>query len=136
MSGQDFTAAFTGGTTLSPWTDPARAAGTLSPDDPGAPSRVNPHIGRPHTMQMATVGVQVEITATVGSSVAPLDAALGGRLFTAWLIESPASGPVPFSTPAGQSSVQQFTPPSAGHYTIGIARSGGGTVIMHMEADV
>lgn len=133
MSGQDFTAAFTAGTSLEPWTDPARPAGTLGPDDVGAPSRVNPHVGRPHMMTTTTGGTPVEITATVGSSVGPLDAALAGRLFTAWVIEQPFVAPVSWSHPAGQTSVQSFVPQSEGHYTLAMGRPGGGTVIMHLE---
>jgi hypothetical protein len=84
-------------------------------------------------MTTTTGGTPVEITATVGSSVAPLDAALGGRLFTAWVIEQPVVAPVSWSHPAGQTSVQSCTPQASGHYTLGMARSGGGTVIMHLE---
>lgn len=135
MSGQDFTASFSAGVTQTTWLDPARPVGTLGPSDLGAPSRLNPHVGRPHLRWMGVAGVAVTVTATVSSVAAPLDAALGGRLFTAWLVESPAPGPLPISHPAGQSSAQTFTPSTAGHYTFAIERSAGGKVYLHLDVE-
>ncbi len=135
MSGQDFTVAFSAGVTQSTWLDPARPVGTLGPSDLGAPSRLNPHIGRPHLRWMGTIGSAVTLTATVSGTAGPLDAALGGRLFTCWIVEQPTATPLPISHPAGQSSVQTFTPSAAGHYTLAIERSAGGKVFMHLDVE-
>lgn len=135
MSGQDFTAAVTSGTTLTEWEDPERPPDTPSPGDPAEPSRLNPTLGVPHKMRLATVGTQVEITATVGGVAGPLDTALGGRLFYAWAVEKAQGSPISFSSPAGKSSVQRFTPLTEGHYCIGIARQEGGSVLIHIDAE-
>lgn len=134
MSGQDFTATLSAGVTQSTWLDPARPAGTIDANDLGAPSRLNPHIGRPHLRWKGVVGTQVTVTARIGGALL-LDAALGGRLFTAWLIESAAPGPLPWSHTAGKSAQQKFTPSTAGHYTIAMAREAGGTVILHLDVE-
>lgn len=113
------------GTSLSNWTDPASG---------GLPSRLNSRAGNAQKMRIGTHGVQLVLRAVVNGVVAPLDAALGGRLFTAWLVEAPALA-LP-GTPVGdaaQSSVQRYTPPVAGHYTIGVERNGGGIELVHIE---
>jgi hypothetical protein len=132
---QDFSIAVTSGATLQPWNDPPRPVGTLGGDDLGAPSRLNPVIGHGHTRWVGTVGTEIELTATViGMLPGPLDAALGGRLFSAWRAETPE--PVfAFSSPAGKSSVQRFTPLTEGHYTIGMRRTGGGEVLIHLDVE-
>lgn len=135
MSGQDFTTVFTSGVTQSQWQDIARPAGTIDANDPGAPSRINPHIGRPHLRYMGVVGTQVQITATVDGVAGESDANLGGRLFTAWAIEHPQPAPLAWTTPAGQSSVQRFTPTTAGHYGIAMKREAGGMVILHLDVE-
>jgi len=125
------------GVDLREWLDPARPADTLYPGDLGAPSRLNPFPGVPHRMRIATVGELVELVAEVLGVIAPLDTSLSGRLFTAWVVERPPTcPPLSFSSPAGQSSVQMFTPPVEGHYTIGVAREGGGSVLVHIDAEV
>ena len=128
MSGQDFTCAFSSGVTQTTWLDPLRPSDSM-------PSRLNPHVGRPHLRWMGEVGAEVEITATVGGVAGEVDANLGGRLFTAWLIESPAPGPLPWTSAGGVSSIQAFTPPTIGHYSIGFARASGGTVILHLDVE-
>lgn len=145
MSGQDFTVAFTAGVTNTTWLDPLLPPNPefgepghnpALPVGPGTPSRLNAHVGFPHRRYVGAVGAQIEITATVGGVAGPLDAALGGRLFTlVWAVEHPQPGPVGFTHPAGQSSVQHFTPTTAGHYTIGIERAGGGKVFMHLDVE-
>lgn len=136
MSGQDFTVAITSGTTMRAWEDPTRPPDTLYLGDPGAPSRLNPHPGIPHKMVVGQVGTQIELTATVGGVAGPLDSTLGGRLFWAWDVERAQAAPISFSSPAGQSSIQRFTPTAEGHYTIGIARDTGGAVLIHIDVEV
>ena len=120
----DFSAAFTAGATLVPWTDP--------PDGVARPTRLNAIADHGHTRRVGAVGAQVTITARVAGVTAPLDAALGARLFLGMFAETPGSDPV-ISTPAGQSSVQQFTPSAAGHYTFTLRRELGGALFMHLD---
>lgn len=121
------------GVTLVPWEDPARPAGTVDAEDPGAPSRVNSKVGYPQKMRLGTVGAPIELTATLGGVAGPLDATLGGKLFLAWFAEK--AGLVGLVSPAGQSSVQSFTPPTPGHYTVGMLREGSGAVLVHIDVE-
>lgn len=119
----DFSARFTAGTTLATWDDPATAS---------LPSRINPVTNRRHLRAVGTVGTEVTVTATFEGVDGPLDAALGGRLFFAWFPE--AAGATPITSPAGQSSVQRFTPAFPGHYTFALCHEdGGGILIMHLD---
>jgi hypothetical protein len=128
---QDFTASPTAGLVLQQWQDPERPPGTLGGTDPGAPSRINPIDGYPHTKRVGVVGTEIELTASVGGVAGPMDAALGGRLFTRWFVETPCVHG--FTSPAGQSSVVRFTPWVAGHYCVGVGRVNGGTVLVHFD---
>src|SRR5574341_3668 len=127
----NFTAAFTAGATLETWTDPA----TVS-----APGRLNPSEGLSHKRYKATVGVQVTITMTQNGVVALLDSGLSGFVFKPWHLETPDGSPPGWSNPAGQSSVQRFTPTQVGHYALGIlfwnptTGAHGGSVIVHIDA--
>ncbi|MHB9005064.1 MAG: hypothetical protein ACYC6C_13590 [Coriobacteriia bacterium] len=133
---QDFVLAVTAGASVSTWQDPA---------NPGvAASRLHSRAGHPELRHVGTVGTQIEITATVAGVAAPMDAALGGRLFQAWRIENPAwpgtgfYSPITpyvfgFTSPAGQSSVQRFTPRVEGHYTVGVRRQDGGSMLLHFD---
>jgi hypothetical protein len=121
------------GVTLVEWADPARPAGTVDAGDPGAPSRVNSKVGTQQKMRLGTVGTPIELTATLTGVVGPLDATLWGDLFIAWIAEQPVvTGLV---SPAGQSSVQSFTPTAPGHYTVGMFRAGSGAVIVHFDVE-
>lgn len=120
----DFRATFTGGTTLGPWTDP--------PDGGARPSRQNASLDRGHLRRLGTVGAEVELTATVDGVDAPMDAALDDRLFLCMFAEHPGAVPS-VSHPAGQSSVQRFTPASAGHYCFVLRRDGGGGFFLHLD---
>ncbi len=119
----DFRAAFTSGVTLEPWADPA---------DSTRPTRQNIIADRGHTRRQGTVGSEIELTATVDGVAGPLDAALDDRLFLVsfaeWVEPKPA-----LSSPVGQSSVQRFTPASAGHYCFAFRRDGGGGIFMHVD---
>jgi len=134
MSGQEFTIGISG-VTQSTWLDPARPSGTIGPLDPGAPSRLNPHVGRPHLRWIGVVGTQITISAQIAGSL-PFDFSLGGRLFTAWAVEHPQPGPVVFTSTVGKSAQQKFTPTTEGHYSIAMARAAGGTVIVHIDVEV
>jgi hypothetical protein len=121
----DFSAGFTSGApSLLIWRDPATAS---------LPSRINPAASHPHRYRRGTVGVEIEVSARVDGVTGPLDAALGGRLFMAWLAEYPSQHAPPLSHPVGQSSVQRFTPTIAGHHTLVFRRAGGGGFILHVD---
>lgn len=119
----DFGATFTAGVTGTTWEDPASG---------GKPTRINPRPGLPHRRRVGSVGVQLTVTAVVAGVSAPLDAALGGRLFTGTLAETPGALP-PVTSPGGQSSVQRFTPTVAGHYTFVMRRQDGGGQWLHVD---
>lgn len=126
MSGQTFTVSATAGITVGIWEDPS--SGALA-------SRINPDPEHPHLRYLATTGVEVEFSASVaGLGAAPLDAVLGGALFAAGLAEWSGAVKPPVTAPAGQSSVQRFTPPDPGHYTLVFRRDLGGAVTLHIDA--
>jgi hypothetical protein len=122
----DFRSAIALGVTLEAWEDPASLTRA---------SRLNPQAEHEHKRQVGTVGVQIELRATVAGVEAPLDGALGGRLFSAAFHEAPALPPPTLSNPAGQTSVQRFTPLLTGHYTLQLTRTDGGAVIHHIDVD-
>jgi len=120
----DFTVIAASGLSVDDWLDPASGS---------APSRLNSRPGYPQKRYVGTVGVPVVLQAVVDGVVAPLDAALGGRLFVAFVVEAPV---LPFTgivSPLGQSSVQIVTAYVRGHYTIGIRRPDGGIEHVHMD---
>lgn len=126
----DFEVRLASGATLVPWIDPEHNEPTTGKV---FPSRVRPHPGNPQLYWQVKVGATVEFRCSVAGVEAPLDAALGGRLFTGYVVESP--GAPTYTTPApAQSSVQQFTPSLPGHYAIRIRRPSGGAVIVHFDA--
>lgn len=135
----DFTARFSAGVVLEDWLDPARPAETQGPDDPGAPSRLNPRPGYPHKRWVAQTGQEIEIAATVNTVEGLPDSSLSGRLFFAWTVERPDGAPVPvFTHPLGpdQSAIQHVTVYTPGHYCFGIGRqSGGGAILMHVDVE-
>lgn len=124
----DFAVAFTSGVTLEPWDDPQ----SVSPD---RPSRINPRPEHIHKRHVGTTGVQVEVTATVDGVAGELDSNLGGELFSSSFLETPTLPPPSLSNPAGQSSIQRFTPGAVGHYTLQLNRSNHGGVILHVDVD-
>ncbi len=130
----DFTLRIASGATLELWKDPARPAGTQGGSDPGAPSRLNPLPDAPHRRWVGTIGSPIVVRATVNGVEAPLDTALGGRLFKAWWVEQagPADGP---TGTAGKSSEQTFTPLVDGHYTLGVERDQGGAIFVHVDVE-
>lgn len=120
----DFRAQFTAGVTVQPWTDPPLGA---------RPSRLNARAEQSHTRHVGASATQVEVSAIVGGVLAPLDAALGGRLFTAFFAESAVFPQPVLSSPGGQSSVQRFTAFTPGHYTLRLVREDGGSIFLHVD---
>jgi hypothetical protein len=120
-----FEATFTDGATIAPWNDPASG---------GVPTRLNAFGEHPHLRFTAVAGVEVEVSASIAGVVGPLDATLGGLLFAMTFAEIPVALPPAITSPAGQSSVQRFTPPEAGHYTVKLKRPQNGSVFLHIDA--
>jgi hypothetical protein len=119
----DFTARLTAGVTPTDWDDHAGSG----------VSRLNAAGPRAPRYLKATVGVPVTMKATIGGVEGPLDAALGGNLFTSDF--GFAAVPVVASGAAGQSSVQTFTPPIAGHYLWIMRHANGGADGVHLDAE-
>lgn len=120
----DFRAEFTAGAASVPWDDPASGS---------RPGRLNPRAEHPHRRHEGSLGVQVTVAARVAGVLAPVDAGLGGELFTAFIAESPVFPSPPLSSPGGQSSVQRFTPIVAGHYSLRLVREGHGSLFVHVD---
>lgn len=112
-----------------PWEDPALGERA---------SRVNPSAVAPHRHFVVPAHEEVEVTVTPDGAVeGALDSALAGNVFVAWFAEVPGDrGLWPIITqPAGQSTVQRFTPHKAGHYTLVVRRLVGGAVIFHVDVE-
>lgn len=121
----EISARFSAGVTVDEWTDPVSGA---------KPSRINPFPEHPHLRYRGSVGVQVEIKGKTAGGENALDASLGGQLFYLDFVEWPHSNPLEAtSSPAGQSSIQRFTPSAAGHYTLRLWREDHGAVILHLD---
>lgn len=125
----DFTVLVASGAALRDWLDPPKVSA------PAAPSRLNARPGYPMKRWVGTRGVPVVLKAVVGGVVAPIDASLGGRLFSAWPVEAPDAA-TPFAgiigTPS-HSAIQTVYAAHAGHYTIGIRRTDGGCEHVHLD---
>jgi hypothetical protein len=119
------------GASLAQWHDPDPAPNTAD----SRPSRLRPHPGQPFLRWLGKVGILVELRAIVAGVEAPLDGALGGNLFTAFFAEQPYGGPHGMTQPAGQSSRVRFTPLTPGHYLVGIRRTNGGAILLHLDVD-
>jgi len=113
-----------------PWDDPPTS---------DKASRLFPGTTAPHLRFVVPSAVVVEILATpTGMSEAPLDSALSGKTFLAWLSEFPGAAgfcPVVFSPVPGRTSLQNFRPRRPGHYTFHMRQRGGGSVIMHFDVE-
>jgi hypothetical protein len=84
----------------------------------------------------------VDFDCTVGGVATPMDTALGGRLFLAWVVEWPdpaAPEPYIYAPFAGQSSRWTLDLTSSlggafhGHYVVAVYRDGGGAVLVHLD---
>lgn len=119
-----------------PWNDPE-----LDSASAFVPSRLNARPDVPHSFLRVSRGTTLEILAEVGGVLGPLDAALGGRLFTWSWVDHPDLGlasPIPFTLTAGQSSRVQIPsnaigPEPQGHYAIMATRTDGGAQIVPFE---
>jgi hypothetical protein len=116
------------GTVLVPWQDPAT---------PDAPTRLNSHAAYPPLYRRVVVPGTVVVRLAVDGVLAPLDSALGGRLFQAFLTEW--SGPFPpvVAQGAGQTSVVslQLQAVHLGHHVVTIRRASGGAMILHFDGE-
>lgn len=108
------------GTTVQQWTD----------DD--TPSRLNSVAARPPLYYEAYQSTTVTVTASVNGVLGPLDAALGGDLFTTSFAEVPIWPAPALSYPAGQSSAVSFIPSRLGMHLLTFRRSNGGAVSIHI----
>lgn len=107
----------------------------LDPEGPGGqPSRVNHRPGHPQLYYHCTQGL-LRLEAIVNGVSAPMDAALGGRLFEYSWVEHASVNYPSMTGLASQSSVVDIELPSAGHYTFAMRREGGGAVILHFDVD-
>lgn len=114
------------------WLDPATA---------DQPSRLNAFPLHPHTYRKVSVGlgpVVVTFKATVGGVLAPMDAALGGKLFSAAFAEWSGTFPPPITLAAAQSSLATFTVTSShlGHFLFSFRRESGGAVNVPFDVEV
>jgi hypothetical protein len=105
----------------------------LDPSFGGTPSRLNSRPGYPQKRYLGLLGVPVVLKAVVDGVVAPPDASLGGRLFTAFVVDAPVLPFVGIVSPYGQSAVQVVTATVPGHYTIGFRRPNGGLEHVHLD---
>lgn len=117
------------------WLDPARPAGTLSPSDPGAPSRVNARLQAPHTRWRCVVGTSCTVEAILDGESEPTDdiADLGGRLFAWWWSEWTA--PLVAIAPDVRTNIVTVVPATPGHYVLAASRPSGGVVLCHFDAE-
>jgi len=115
------------GVTVGTWEDPPSST---------EPSRLNPFTGRAARRYLGVVGTAITLTAVVGITVGPLDAALGGRLFAAASAHAPHPYTVSFTGGVGQNSIQTFMPLVPGHYLVYLRRKGGGKVFAHIDVEV
>lgn len=118
----DFSIRFTAGVTPTIWDDHATAV-----------SRINPRPMHPHKYQRATVGIEVEVRMTWGGVEAPPDIDLATP-FSSDFAETPGAVPA-ITSPAGQTSVQRFTPNAVGHYLWMVRHEGGGAIGLHLDAE-
>lgn len=131
----DFQVRFAGGVTWSDWADPERAPGTLGATDKGAASRLAADDDHPQKYTQAVLAaVTLECSVDDGATWAPVDAALGGRLFYGFTVERPVGAPPAAVSPtSGQTAQLTFLPTAVGHWTLCVARHGGGRVLLHLD---
>lgn len=123
----DFSVTIIGGTQTA-WTDPAG----VSPDRASRIKNDPDHLRSYRAFGVTTVQVKAIVSGVVG----PLDAALGGRLFTAAWIEWSGDSPPPISSPAGQSSVVNCVDLAAGHYVLRLRRDAGGAWLVPFDVEL
>ena len=125
----NFDAAVFGASTL-PWPDP--------PGSGGEPSRLHPDVPYPQLLWVAAPGVSgitISIRCTVNGVESPVDATLGGNLFSwAWVDQPLATAPV-WTSPAGQSSIRNITflAGTEAHFSVLVRRANGGGIIVPLD---
>lgn len=118
------------------WIDPAA---TLPNPYGGAalaiPSRQNARSGLPHRYTRFFLGAPIVVLLNpLGTTGLILDAALGGNLFQATFPEVPA-GSFTWSSAAGISAYQFFTPTVRGGYCALFSRPLGGGIVWHFMVE-
>ncbi len=129
----DFTADLGPGLTPAIWTDPATGAAASRLNDlPGKPRRYWKII--PPVLPGTVV---VELEATVNGVEAPLDGALGGRLFIVSWVKWSGPSPPPLVQVPGQSSVANATLDAAhvGFFQVLFWRPAGGAVLVSFNVE-
>lgn len=121
----DFDVRFDSGTTSPVWDDERLSFRAL-----------HPH--RYRRVAKPTGGtVDIVIKCIVGGSVAPLDAALGGRLFSTTCVQFGGAFPPGVIPTAGQTSLitLRFSASTAGHNEFTVRRPGGGSITLSVEVE-
>ncbi len=121
----DFDVRFTSGTTSPIWDDAKLAIRSL-----------HPH--RYRRVARPTGGtVDAVLSCVVNGVVAPLDAALGGRLFTTTCTQFGGAFPPAVILGAGQSALitLRFSAGSFGHNEFTVRRPGGGSITLSVEVE-
>lgn len=122
----DFDAIVAGAVTTETWDDHPPTGGV---------SRLNPLPAERQRYYRCTVGAEVFLVGIVGSTMGPLDADLGGRLFTSDFGERACEYPIAATSPSAQSSIQRWTPRVVGHYLWFLRRPGGGAIGFHIDVE-
>lgn len=110
-----------------PWTDPPSAS---------RPSRIRSSGGVPHLHYKVTTAGWIRLSAVVNGFFEPVDALLGGRLFTRHAAEYPGTTEPPSATAAGVSAVSEFNLTEDGHYVLVVTRDQGGAILFHVDVQV
>lgn len=127
----DFTVTIVGGAQVA-WVDPAG----VSPDRASRIKNDPDHLRS--YFSALPIPTSIAVKAIVGGVLAPMDGALGGRLFTAAWVEWSGPAPPPFSSPAGQSSVVNIHPLTtaySGHHVLRLQRAGGGAWLIPFDME-
>ncbi len=110
--------------------------------DDEVPSRLSPVQGYPHRYARVPVATtDVQVAATVAGVEAPADAALGGRLFTWWWVQTPFPKPTIQHLAGKSSEIDLVGWPNGdagavGLWVLGVARPDGGTVLLSFNVEV
>lgn len=122
----DFDFQVISGTTTEGWDDPRLNHRGLAQ-----------HLYRRVVPPVAPALAQVVIHCVVGGVVAPLDAALGGRLFFASRVSWSGSFPFAIVQTPGQSSVitLKFAHHMLGHQELSIRRPEGGAIVLAFDVE-
>lgn len=119
-------------------------ASTVAFVDDVSPPRLNPAVGHPHRfIQVPIAAASLQARATVAGVEAPADAALGGRLFTWWWVQTPGypTARPPIQHLAGKTSEIDLVgwpngdALAAGLWVLGVSRPDGGGVLLTFNVE-